>query len=399
MNVAATVLAVQCDPAERPLFAAVQQHLRRLSIHGARQNSVVETCTEMLMAGQELSEADARAALSEIIDRDLSDEQIGALLVLLQPEATPASTLAVFAQVMRERAPAVRPLLAAGEFLVDTCGTGSDHSGTFNVSTTIMFVLAAAGMKIAKHGNRGATSLCGSADVLEALGVKTELSTKAVETCINEVGIGFMFAPAFHAAFKNVQRIRRLLAVQMPPPLQGRTVFNVLGPLANPAAPGRQLIGVYCADLVPKLAEALRLLGLQRGLVACGYCNGPPAGLDELSTLGSSRVAELHESGNITLSDITPEAVGLSRNADLGVLRGAAPQVNAEILTRLLAGRESGARLDLALLNAGAGLYLGGVGATIREGVRQAREIIRSGEALKRLAAFRAVTNDLAAAV
>ena len=399
MNVAATVLASQCDPAERPFFVKVQQHLRHLRADGATRNSVVETCTEMLIAGQELTEAHARAALCEIIDGELADERIGALLVLLQPETTPACTLAAFARVMRERAPAVRPTLAPGEFLADTCGTGSDHSGTFNVSTTIMFVLAAAGMKIAKHGNRGATSLCGSADVLEALGVKVELSATAVETCINEMGIGFMFAPAFHAAFKNVQRIRRLLAAQTPPQLHARTVFNVLGPLANPAAPARQLIGVYSADLVPKLADALQLLGLQRALVAFGHCDGVTTGLDELSTLGRTSVAELRESGDVTISDITPEAVGLSRGTDPGALRGADPQANAEILRRILAGREAGARLELTLLNAGAGLYLGGVGATIRDGVRHARDIIRSGQALKRLEAFRAITNDLASVV
>jgi anthranilate phosphoribosyltransferase len=254
-------------------------------------------------------------------------------------------------------------------------------------------------MKIAKHGNRGATSLCGSADVLEALGVRVELSAAAVETCINEVGIGFMFAPAFHTAFKNVQRIRRLLAAQTPPQLHARTVFNVLGPLANPAAPARQLIGVYSADLVPKLADALQLLGLQRALVAFGHCDGATTGLDELSTLGRTSLAELHESGDITISDITPEAVGLSRDADPDALRGADPQANAEILTRLLAGREVGARLGLTLLNAGAGLYLGGVGSTIREGVEYASDILRSGEALQRLAAFRAITNDLASVV
>ncbi len=395
MNVAGTVLASQCDPAEHPFFVKVQQQLRHLRTHGAKQSSVVETCTEMLIAGQELTEADARAALCEIIDGNLTDEQIGALLVLLQPEATAASTLAAFARVMRERAPAVRPALAPGEFLADTCGTGGDHSGTFNVSTTVMFVLAAAGMKIAKHGNRGATSLCGSADVLEALGVRVDLPATAVETCINEVGIGFMFAPAFHTAFKNVQRIRRLLAAQTPPQMHARTVFNVLGPLANPAAPARQLIGVYAAALVPKLADALQLLGVQRALVAFGHCDVSPAGLDELSTLGRTSVAELRESVDITISDITPEAVGLARGTDPAALCGADPQANADILTRILAGREAGARLELALLNAGAGLYLGGVGSTIREGVQHAHDIIRSGKALKRLAAFRAITNDL----
>lgn len=396
MGIADTVLAARCDAAQQPFFARVRAQLRRLRDHGAAPGSTVEACTELLLRGQDLSETAARGALLEIIDGGLADDQIGALLLLLQPESAPASTLAAFARVMRECAPAVRPALRPGEFLADTCGTGSDHSGTFNVSTTIMFMLAAAGMKIAKHGNRGATSLCGSADVLEALGVRIDLPAAAVATCIDEVGIGFMFAPAFHAAFKNVQRIRRLLAAEVPPQLRARTVFNVIGPLANPAAPARQIIGVYAADLVHKVAAASQLLGLQRALVVFGHCDASEAGLDELSTLGSSTLAELHPSGDVTVREVTPEDAGLSRIADATALRGGDRSANAEILTRILAGREAGAPLELVLFNAGAGLYLGGIAASIRDGVEAAREIIANGTAAKKLAAFREITNDLA---
>jgi anthranilate phosphoribosyltransferase len=393
MDFAKAILAAEFDPVRRPFFARVHEYFRRAASREGAGSGLVDQAIERLVAGGQLDDREARALFEQIIDGESSDDQIGALLVALRPDVLPAATIAAFARVMRERAPTVRPALRPGESLSDTCGTGSDTLGTFNVSTTVMFILAAAGLKIAKHGNRAITSRCGSADVLEALGVVIALDAPGVEACIDRVGIGFMFAPLFHGAFRNVQRIRRALADEMPPDLGQRSVFNVLGPLANPANAGRQIVGVYEEALVAKVADVLRLLRVERALVAYGYCDGRAAGLDEFSTAGPTRYAELRD-GAISERELLPEQVGLARTVDPGVYAGGDAQRNARVLVDILEGREQGPRMDLALLNAGAGLYLGDKAPTIADGVRLARRLIADGLPRRKLEEFRRATHE-----
>jgi len=392
------ILAADFDPACSPFFAAVVERLRQLTaVAGSRRGGVIETGIGRLASEQGLSEDLATALFRELATHEVADEDIGALLIVLRPQVLSAATLAAFARVMRDQAPRVRPRLPPNEPLCDTCGTGSDSFGTFNVSTTIMFILAAAGVRIAKHGNRGITSRCGSADVLAALGVRIDLDPKAVARCIEEVGIGFMFAPLYHPAFKNVQRVRQLLARETPPALRARTVFNVLGPLANPARVSRQMIGVYDEHLVAKFADVLERLGAERALVVFGHCDGSVLGLDEFSLSGSTAVAELCN-GKVSFWTLRPEDAGLERVTDPSLFSGGDESTNAAILKRILSGEESGPRMDLALLNAGAGLYMAGKCDTIAAGVERARRLIREGSPLRKLEEFVAKTVELAPA-
>jgi anthranilate phosphoribosyltransferase len=394
-SLADVLLAAEFDPSDRPFFARVHARLRAAQARKGPRASLVDACVERLIAKESLAPAEAGALLAEMIGSEVADDQIGALLVAIEPDLLSAEVLAAFARVMREHAPRVSPRLAAGEVLADTCGTGSDTLGTFNVSTTIMFILGAAGIKIAKHGNVAVTSRCGSADVLRALGVHIELDAPAVEACINDVGVGFMFAPLFHTAFRNVQRIRRLLADEMPGNVRARTVFNILGPLVNPAAVHAQILGVYSPALLEKFAHALQLLGINRALVAFGEIDGSTAGLDEFSTAGRTLVAELHQSGAVSTWELAPEAVGLPRTPDPRAYKGGDAKANAQILLDILTGREQGARMDLALLNAGAGLYVGGKAASVAEGVTMARGLVQSGAPLRTFERLRARTREL----
>lgn len=362
--------------------------------HDERSDPFLQDCIDRICEGEDLTPEDAERAFSLLIDANLPDPQIGGFLVALNPDTLPASTLAACARVMRKRATHVSVPLAPGELLGDTCGTGSDTLGTFNVSTTIMFILAAAGIKIAKHGNYAVTSKCGSADVLKELGVRLSLEPEQIAECINTVNVGFMFAPDFHRAFSNVQRIRRVLAEILPPADRKRTVFNVLGPLANPAFARAQIIGVYGPQLVRKFAEVLQILGVERALVVFGRCDGQAVGLDEFSTVGESVVAELRE-GTIKEYTFSPEEAGLQRISDPTLLRGGDIPENAEILKRILSGREQGPKMDLALLNAAAGLYLGGKAESIRDGVVKARELIASGKPYETFQQFVAKTDEL----
>jgi anthranilate phosphoribosyltransferase len=253
--------------------------------------------------------------------------------------------------------------------VVDTCGTGGDHSGSFNISTAAAFVAAGAGLKVAKHGNRAASSACGSADVLEALGGRFDLDAEGVSRCIEEVGIGFMFAPLFHPAMKQVAPLRRELGI--------RTMFNILGPLTNPANVKAQLIGVPEPELVPKLAQVLSQLGCQHALVVHGE-----DGLDELTTTGSTQVAELREN-NIAEYSITPEELRLKRTS-LKELEGGSGKENAKMLLKILGG-EKGALYDIVTLNAAAAIVAGDKAENLKEGLELARESIDSGNALQKL--------------
>jgi len=294
-----------------------------------------------------------------------------------------------FAQVMRQKV--VRVLTrgdeVAGltgtdrEMLIDTCGTGGDASGTFNVSTATAFVVAGAGLKVAKHGNRSSSTLCGSADVVESLGISLELTPAQVGRCIDEIGIGFMYAPLLHTAMKHVMPARREIGV--------RTVFNLLGPLTNPAGANAQLIGVASAGLTEPLARVLAELGTIRAFVVHGA-----DGLDEISNTGESQISEVHE-GVVRSSRVRPEDFGLPR-ATIRDLRGGDRGENAQII-RLVLGGEPGPRRDIVLMNAAAALVAGGKARDLKEGVGMASQSIDSGAAASKLAALVERSQSLAA--
>ncbi len=333
---------------------------------------------------QSLSREEAHAVMTEVLTGQCSDAQIAALLVGLHMKVETVEEIVGFAEAIR--AAAIPLDLHAGsvldtsgtgrDALVDTCGTGGDASGTFNISTATAFVVAGAGVRVAKHGNRSMTSKCGSADVMEALGVKINLPTAQLAACLEQVGIAFLFAPAMHSAMKHVQTARRELHL--------RTVFNLLGPLTNPAHATCQVVGVYSADLVEKLAEALSMLGLRRALVVHGS-----DGLDEITITGSTRVAEVRD-GQVHSYEVTPEEFGIP-SATLADIAGGDATVNAEVIREILAGKKS-ARRDVVLLNAAAALVAAGQVDHLRDGVPLAANAIDSGAALRKLQALVAFT-------
>ena len=326
---------------------------------------------------QDLTRDEAFSIMDAIMSGQTTDAQIAAFLTALRMKGETVEELIGFARVMREKVSFVKTrarvqtsLSDTGrEMLVDTCGTGGDATGSFNVSTATAFVVAGAGIPVAKHGNRSVSSLCGSADVVEALGVRLDLSPEGVGKCIDEVGIGFCYAPLLHKAMKYVMLARKEIRI--------RTVFNILGPLTNPAKASAQVIGVYDGKLTEVMAEVLKELGTVRAFVVHGE-----DGLDEISTTGESRVAELRD-GWMRSYMIRPEDFGLSR-ASLADLRGGSAADNAEIIRRILQG-ERGPKCDIVVLNAGAAIAAGGKAADIAEGVGMARKAIDSGAALEKL--------------
>ena len=321
---------------------------------------------KLAVEGTHLSRAQAAAAMDAMLDGGAPISQMAALLVALRMKGETPDEIAGAAQALRSRATRVE---VSQDRLIDTCGTGGDASHTFNISTTSAFVAAAGGARVAKHGNRAVSSRCGSADVLTALGVEVELPPAAVAACIDECGIGFLFAPRHHAAMRHVAPVRKELGL--------RTLFNLLGPLANPAGARRQLLGVYAPQLVPVLAKTLAELGCDRAFVVHGY-----GGLDEISTAGPTVVCEVR-SGVVRQFELSPEDAGVKR-APLEGLRGGDAQQNAETLRAVLRG-ENGPQRAATLLNGGAALAAAGVCETIADGVRLAERAIDSGAALDRL--------------
>src|SRR6478736_2280437 len=319
--------------------------------------------------GTHLTREEAAGAIDAMLGGAIGEAQIAALLVALRMKGETPDEIVGAAQALRRRAERVVVQGPAAARLIDTCGTGGDGQHTFNISTTVAFVAAAGGASVAKHGNRAVSSQCGSADVLAALGVELELSCASVARCIEEVGIGFLFAPRHHAAMRHVNPVRKALGL--------RTIFNLLGPLVNPAGARRQLMGVYAPQLVPVVARTLAELGCDRAFVVHGA-----GGLDELSTAGPTRVCEVR-GGSITEFTITPEEVGLEP-APLEALRGGDAATNAELLRGVLRG-EPGPRRTAVLLNAGAALAAAEVCETIREGVALAEKLLDSGAPLDRL--------------
>jgi len=338
-------------------------------------NEVVTRAIDAVCAGDHLTADHAAAVLAEIMEGRAEEVQTGAFLIALRAKGETVPELVGLARTMRSLA---SPVASSREDLVDTAGTGGGPS-TFNVSTTAALVAAGAGCAVAKHGNRSNTSRCGSADLLEALGVNIELAPKQVGRCIDEVGFGFMFAPRHHAAMAHVVPVRKALGV--------RTIFNFLGPLTNPAGARRQLLGVSDRHYQETIAEALVGLGSERALVVAAE-----DGVDELSTSARTRVIEVAD-GRTAEWFAEPGEHGLAA-AELDDVAGGSPEENAAA-SRAVLGGEPGPRRDLVLLNAGAAIYVGGAAADLGEGVERAREAIDSGAALGLLDRLVAATAEL----
>lgn len=324
---------------------------------------------QKVVAGQHLSESEAMQAMEQIMDGRATQAQIAGLLTALKLKGETAAEITGFARVMRSKATPVR---ANHPLLVDTCGTGGDGANTFNISTAAALVLAGAGVKVAKHGNRSVSSRCGSADVLEALGVNLDLEPDEVAACLDEVGIAFLFAPALHGAMKHAAGPRRELGF--------RTVFNILGPLTNPAGARAQVLGVYSPVLVHVMAEVLPRLGVERAFVVHGA-----GGLDEMSPAGPAMVGEVNN-GEIKEYTIDPLDYGFQQ-AGIEHLAGGTPEENAIIVKRILAG-ETGPRRDAVVMNAALGFMATGLAGDFATGVELAARSIDRGLARDKLEAM-----------
>ena len=350
---------------------------------------ILEALHRIVNHRESLTREEARAIMSEVLGGQCTDAQIAALLVGLHMKGETIEEIVGFAEAIRSAATPIfirnHSLVDASgtgrEALVDTCGTGGDAAGTFNISTATAFVVAGAGVRVAKHGNRSSTpkvdaegmsAKCGAADVMEALGVNIQLPPALLSRCLEEVGIAFLFAPAIHGAAKHVQAARRETRL--------RTVFNLLGPLTNPAGASAQVVGVYALDLVEKLAEALSVLGTHRAFVVHGL-----DGLDEITITGPTRVAEVRD-GTVRSFEVTPEEFGL-KPAVLGELSGGNAEVNAEIVRKVLSGEKS-ARRDVVLMNAAAALVAAGKAEHLYDGAALAAKSIDSGAAAQKLKAL-----------
>jgi anthranilate phosphoribosyltransferase len=328
-----------------------------------------------LMRGENLERAEAAELLDCLLDGEATDAQIAAALVALAVKGETVEELTGMAQAMRSRA--VRLNSRHGLF-IDTAGTGSSYAKTFNVSTAAAFVIAGAGLAVAKHGSRAATSRSGSADVLTALGVRVTARPEVSESCLNEVGICFMFAPLYHGATARVASVRRELGVH--------TTFNLLGPLTNPAGAPRQVIGVWHAALAEPLARALAALGTDRAWIVHGL-----DGLDEVTLAAKTFVAEAHE-GNVKTFEVEPQDFGLER-ATLKHLRGGDAQANARIIRQTLAGKRRDEARALIVVNAATALFVGGAAQTLSDAARLAEESIDSGAAIEKLEQLVEATN------
>ena len=323
-------------------------------------NPVLTDAIDRVAAGHDLDADEAARVLREVMEGNASEAETAAFLIGLRTKGETVQEIAGLAATMRELA---LPVRARGD-LVDTAGTGGGRP-TFNVSTTAAFIAAGAGCRVAKHGNRSATSQCGSADVLEALGARIDLEPDDVAACIEEIGFGFMFAPKHHSAMRHVVPVRKALGV--------RTIFNFLGPLTNPAGAKRQVIGVSDPARIETLALALAELGTESALVVSSA-----DGLDELSVSGTTRVVELKD-GELTAYDVSPQQVGLEPAGD-GAVAAGTPDQNARVLHDVLGG-QPGTERSLALFNAGAAIYVGGLADSLAAGVERAQEAIDSGAA------------------
>ena len=330
-----------------------------------------------ILAGQDLTPAAAKAVMLQMIAGEATDAQMGAFLSAIRMKGESIDEITACAEVMREKCLRLRPKTD----VLDIVGTGGDELYTFNISTVSAFVVAAGGVPVAKHGNRRVSSKCGSADVLEELGVNLLLSAEQSERVLEKTGMCFMLAQLYHTSMKHVAHVRRELGV--------RTIFNILGPLANPAGANMQLLGVYDENLVEPMAGVLSNLGVKRAMVVHGH-----DGLDEITLTGASTICEV-SGGRINSYFVTPEQFGLIR-CDISSLKGGGPKENAEIARRILSG-EKGPMRDTVVLNSACCLYMGLSTVTMRECVRIAQELIDSGRAMDKLNEFVRATNDAAA--
>lgn len=338
---------------------------------------MIQEAIAKLVEKNNLSQQEAEQVMSEIMEGKATDAQIAAFLISLRMKGETIEEITACAKIMREKANRINP---KANYLVDTCGTGGDKSGTFNISTASAFVAAGAGVAVAKHGNKSVSSKCGSADVLAALGVNVQLEPKMVEKCIEKTGIGFMFAPLFHPAMKYVMNARKETGI--------RTVFNILGPMTNPAGAKSQVIGVFNPALMKDIANVMKNLGSRHVMVVNGD------GLDEITINGKTKVVELKES-KINVYDINPEDYGFDISPLNEILGGDAHE-NAKTIISILKGTE-GPKRDVVLLNAGAATYVSGKVSSLEEGIGAAKRSIDSGAALKKLEELKEFTNKKAA--
>ena len=326
---------------------------------------------------ENLTYEEAKGVMEEMMDGTATQAQMGGFLMALSMQGETIEEITAFANVMRDKGIKIQP----EREVIDIVGTGGDQVGTFNISTTSAFIVAAGGVPVAKHGNRSVSSRSGAADVLEKLGIQVALSAQQNEEVFNKTGICFMFAPVYHSSMKYAAPVRKELGV--------RTVFNILGPLSNPAGATMQLLGVYDKKLAEPLAQVLANLGVTRGVAVCGE-----DGLDEITLTGETDVYEIRF-GKITSYTISPEQFGLTR-CPLEELIGGTPEENAQITMDILTGKEIGAKRDVVLMNAGMSLYLGIDGITLADGIEMARDLITSGKALAKYEEFRDATQATA---
>jgi anthranilate phosphoribosyltransferase len=351
-----------------------------------RKRTMIREAIAKVVRGIDLTEVEMEKAMDEVMTGTATPAQIGAFVTALRLKGETVDEITGAARSMRARAIKIclnnhlvnvdrDEINVEDETILDTCGTGGDATNTFNVSTACAFVAAGAGVNVAKHGNRAVSSRCGSADVIENLGVKLDLTSSDVERCIKEIGIGFLYAPLFHGAMKYAAGPRQEIGI--------RTIFNLLGPLTNPAGASVQVIGVYEPTLTEKVAYVLKRLGSKETFVVCGEGT-----LDEISICGPTRISHL-KSGEVRTFDLTPEEVGLRRTSPEAIKGGNAIE-NAEMIRQILDGQK-GARRDIVLLNAGAAFVVAGLDRDFKEGIERAKDSIDSGQAkekLKQLVAF-----------
>ncbi len=335
---------------------------------------VIKEAIHEVINGKDLSYEMAQGAMKEIMSGEASQVLMATYLTALRMKGETITEITASAQAMRD----LGVHLAPDYDVLEIVGTGGDEVGTFNISTTSAFVIAAAGIPVAKHGNRSVSSKSGAADVLESLGADIAIDDKKSKEVLDKVKMSFLFAQYYHSSMKNVGPVRKEMGE--------RTIFNILGPLTNPANASIQLLGVYNNDLVEKLAEVLKNLGVKRGMAVCGN-----DGLDEITLTGPTHCCEIRD-GGLTSFDITPEQFGFE-TCDLKKLIGGTPQENAQITRDILSGKETGAKRNVILMNAGIAIYLGKEGITMEEGVAIAKEMIDSGKALEKLEEFIKETN------
>ena len=333
---------------------------------------------DIILEGRDLTFDQAHDLLDVIFGGDVAEVQIAAFLAAMRVKKAAAMEIAGLAHSLREHAVRVETGLDP-DTMIDTCGTGGASLKTFNLSTAAAFAAAGAGAYVAKHGNKKITSICGSADVLTSLGVNIAPGPDVVAECIKGARIGFMFAPMYHPAMKHVQPVRQNLDF--------RTAFNILGPLANPAGAGAQVIGVADISLMERIVETLKMLGTKRAMVV--HSNG----LDEVSTMGPTNILFLKDDGSIESQTLTPESVGM-KQADYSELAGGDAETNAAIIRSILEGKEKGPKKDIVVLNAAAGIIVAGLAESFEEGIKKADEAIANGQAAECLEEMIKISNS-----